>query len=454
MNEPITNNAILGMGKTGISLARFLLHRGEQCEGFDAHRVKLPDDLKMPLHIGSFKTEKLSHYDRVIVSPGISWNDPVLVKLREKQVSVCGDLELFLENYQGPTIAITGTNGKTTTTSLVELMLETLPGGIDAGGNIGTPMLDLLRGNHQPARIVLELSSFQLERSSGLKPNWAVLLNFQSDHVDMHLTPEEYLAAKLRMFEKQGEGDTAMFPADATWDEQTESLSQRGVRTLRFGHCDENDATSDLLSAGIMQTSNGPALFWQQNEQRQLVSCEQIPARGTHQHMNMAIAAQIAADYGVSHNVIRETMTCFRGLKHRLEHIGMKAGRDWFDDSKATNPDASVAALNSFEKAVWICGGLRKDLNLAPLSSVAHQHVSHAFVIGKNTVPYTKMLEQAEVPHTVAGNIKRAVSMASKLSGNDPVLLSPAAASQDQFKNYAERGEAFSKAVESLGGAT
>jgi UDP-N-acetylmuramoylalanine--D-glutamate ligase len=453
MNESITNNAILGMGQTGVSLAWFLLQHGEKCEGFDAHKVKLPADLKIPLHIGSFKAEKLSHYDRVIVSPGISWNNPVLTELREKQVPVCGDLDLFLENYQGPTIAISGTNGKTTATSLVELMLETLPGGVDAGGNIGTPMLDLLRGNHQPARIVLELSSFQLERSHGLKPDWAVLLNFQSDHVDMHLTPEEYLAAKLRMFEKQGEGDTAMFPADVIWNEQIESLSQRGVRTLRFGYCNENDVTSDLLSAGIIRTSNGPTLFWQQNNQRQLVSCEQIPARGNHQHMNMAVAAQIAADYGVSHSVIRETMTCFKGLKHRLEHIGMKAGRDWFDDSKATNPDAAIAALNSFEKAIWICGGSRKDLDLDPLVPIAHQHASHAFVIGKNTVPYARMLEKADVPHTVAGNIKRAVSMASKLPGNDPVLLSPAAASHDQFKNYIERGEAFLNAVESLGGS-
>lgn len=441
------------MGKTGISLARFLLNRGEQCEGFDAHRVKLPDDLKIPMHIGSFKIGKLSHYDRVIVSPGIRWNTPVLAKLREKEVPVCGDLDLFLEHYQGPTIAITGTNGKTTTTSLVELMLETLPGGIDAGGNIGTPMLELLHGNRQPARIVLELSSFQLERSSGLKPDWAVLLNFQSDHADMHLTPEEYLAAKLRLFDKQGEGDTAMFPADSSWDKQVASLSQRGVRTLRFGHCDENDTESDNITTGIMETSNGPALFWSQNWQRQLVPCEQIPARGVHQHMNMAVAAQIAADYGVSHRVIRETMTCFKGLKHRLEHIGMKAGHDWFDDSKATNPDAAIAALNSFKKAIWICGGLRKDLDLDPLASVAHQHVSHAFVIGKNAAPYTRMLKKADVPHTVAGNIERAVFMASKLSGNDPVLLAPAAASQDQFKNYTERGEAFSNAVESLGGA-
>jgi len=454
VNQSITNNAILGMGKTGISLARFLLRNGERCEGFDEHKVKLPDDLKMPLHIGSFKADKLSQFDRVIVSPGIRWNDPVLVELREKQIPVSGDLDLFLEHYKGPTIAITGTNGKTTATYLEDLMLETLPGGVEAGGNIGTPMLDLLRGKREPARVVLELSSFQLERGSALKPEWAVLLNFQSDHADMHDSPEEYLAAKLRMFEKQGEGDTAMFPADAIWDKQVWSLGERGVRVLRFGHCDENDSSSELLTCGIMQTSNGPTLFWSQNWQRQLIPCEQIPARGRHQHMNMAVAAQIAADYGVNHDVIRETMTCFKGLKHRLEHIGIKAGRDWFDDSKATNPDAAIAALNSFEKAIWICGGLRKGLDLAPLVSVATKHVSHAFVIGKDADPYVEILQQAGVPHSVAGTIEDAVSMASKLSGNDPVLLSPAAASQDQFKNYAERGKAFSIAVESLGGAS
>jgi len=453
MNQSVTNNAILGMGKTGISLARFLLRNGERCEGFDEHKVKLPDDLKMPLHIGSFKADKLSQFDRIIVSPGIRWNDPVLVELREKQIPVSGDLDLFLEHYKGSTVAITGTNGKTTATYLADLMLETLPGGVEAGGNIGTPMLDLLRGKREPARVVLELSSFQLERGSALKPEWAVLLNFQSDHADMHDSSEEYLAAKLRMFEKQGEGDTAMFPADAVWDKQVWSLGERGVRVLRFGHCDENDSSSELLTCGIMQTSNGPALFWSQNWQRQLIPCEQIPARGRHQHMNMAVASQIAADYGVNHDVIRETMSCFKGLKHRLEHIGIKADRDWFDDSKATNPDAAIAALNSFEKAIWICGGLRKGLDLAPLASVATKHVSHAFVIGKDPDPYVEILEQAGVPHTVAGSVEHAVSMASQLSGNDPVLLSPAAASQDQFKNYAERGKAFSKAVESLGGA-
>ena len=156
----------------------------------------------------------------------------------------------------------------------------------------------------------------------------------------------------------------------------------------------------------------------------------------------------------MSQEVIRETMICFRGLKHRLEHICMTAGKDWYDDSKATNPDAAIAALNSFEKAIWICGGLRKELDLGALIPVAHEHVSHAFVIGKETRAYTEMLEEANVPYKVVGNIKRAVSLASQCQGDDPVLLSPAAASQDQFANYAERGSAFAKAAQELSGSS
>lgn len=453
MNIKRLKVAIMGMGQTGQSLARFLLRRGDICEGFDEHKVKLPDDLDLPMHIDVFNADSLSGFDLVAVSPGICWSNPVLVALREKGMPLTGDLDIFLDHYTGPVIAITGTNGKTTTTYLIETMLETLPGGIEAGGNVGTPMLDLIQNEREPARVVLELSSFQLERSNNIKPDWAVLLNFQADHADMHRNREEYLAAKLKMFEKQGEGDKAMLPADSEWDALAHQLQKHGVRTLRFGYCSENDPESDVLAAGIMDTSNGPVLFWRQHEQRQLIPCEQIPARGIHQHMNMAVSAQAAADYGVNPEVIRETMICFRGLKHRLEHICMTAGKDWYDDSKATNPDAAIAALNSFEKAIWICGGLRKELDLGALIPVAHEHVSHAFVIGKETRAYTDMLEEAKVPYKVVGSMKRAVSLASQCQGDDPVLLSPAAASQDQFANYAERGSAFARAAQELGGA-
>ena len=454
MNMQRDRIAILGMGKTGQSLARFFLRQGHICEGFDEHKVKLPKGLELPMHIDLFSADALEGFDLVVVSPGINWNNPVLVTLREKGIAVTGDLDIFLEEYNGPVIAITGTNGKTTTTFLIETMLETRPGGIEAGGNVGTPMLDLIDERRQPARVALELSSFQLERSSRIKPQWAVILNFQDDHADMHASSEAYLAAKLKLFENQDEDDTAMFPADPMWTQAAGKLEKKGVRIIRFGRYEEHDPLLDTIAAGIMDTSNGPVLFWSQDWQRHTVPCEQIPARGTHQHMNMAVAAQAAADHGVAPQVIRETMTSFRGLKHRLEHISLCAGKDWYDDSKATNPEAAMAALNSFEKTVWICGGLRKGLDLTPLAPVVAKHVTKAFVIGKDTKAYADMLKEADVPFEIAGTMNKAVTMAAKYEGHEPVLLSPAAASQDQFKNYSERGNAFVASIEKLGGAT
>jgi UDP-N-acetylmuramoylalanine--D-glutamate ligase len=452
MNMKRDRIAILGMGRTGQSLARFFLRQGHVCEGFDEHKVELPADLELPVKIGHFDADLLAGFDRIVVSPGIRWSMPVLVELREKGIPVTGDLDIFLDHYSGPIIAITGTNGKTTTTFMIETMMETLPGGIEAGGNVGIPMLDLLTERRQPARVVLELSSFQLERSSRIKPQWAVLLNFQNDHADMHTSNEEYLAAKMKLFERQGQGDTAMFSADPQWNKYADELQRRGVRTIRFGRHHESDPMTDAMTAGIVDTSNGPVLFWSQDWRRHLVPCERIPARGSHQHMNLAVAAQAAADYGVTPEVIREAITSFRGLKHRIEHVAMAAGRDWFDDSKATNPDSAIASLNSFGKTVWICGGLRKGLDLNPLVPAVKAHVSKALVIGKEPDAYTNMLEKAGVPFEVVGTIEKAVTAAAKCAGNDPVLLAPAAASQDQFKDYAERGNKFAEAVLKLGG--
>lgn len=445
--------AIIGMGRTGASLARYLFRRSIVCEAFDEGDATLPENIRIPLHKGELSAERLAGFDHIYVSPGINWNHPVLVAMRQQCVPMGGDLDLFLEEYQGPVIAITGTNGKTTATHLIETMVETLPGGIDAGGNVGTPMLDLLRKDYTPARVVLELSSFQLERSAHIHPKWAVLLNVQPDHADMHENPEAYKAAKLRIFARQGEGDTALLPFDREWNDLAWGLGERGVRVLRFGHVDENNPDSDLLGCGILQTSNGDMLFWRQNDHLQTIPCDLIPAKGAHQHINLAIAAQAAADFGVHTSVIREALTCFTGLAHRLQHIGMFAGKDWFDDSKATNPDAAAAALKSFEQVLWICGGLRKGLDLQPLVPIVAKHVAHAFVIGTEPKAYTDMLKKAEVPYTVANNIDEAVQLAADFSSINPVLLSPAAASQDQFKNYAERGDAFANAAIRLGGA-
>ncbi|MDQ7058850.1 MAG: UDP-N-acetylmuramoyl-L-alanine--D-glutamate ligase [Ghiorsea sp.] len=444
--------AVIGMGKTGLSAVRYLQRKHIACECFDEANVTLPEDMKdIVLHTGELNAKLLGSFDRVIVSPGIDWRHPVLAAVRACDVPVHGDLEEFLREYTGTLITVTGTNGKTTVTQMVGLLLETLSGGCDAGGNIGTPMLDLL-ANKQPERVVLELSSFQLERAQGLHPHLAILLNIQPDHADMHESPLAYRKAKMRMFEHMIVGDKAMLPLDMEWKSLVDDLSQRGVSLSYFGVMDENDTQVNQLAAGVLHRDGNQEeakMFWTQDAQRHFIPCNQLMVKGFHQQQNIAVAAQVAADYGVSKAVIEEAMMSFQGLEHRLEFVGNIEGKDWFNDSKATNPDAAGAALSSFDKVVWICGGLRKELDLGSLTKTVQKHVMFACVVGKDAKAYEQLLKQAGVPYTVSKTIPKAVKDAAKQHCN-AVLLSPAAASQDQFSNYAERGEVFVKSIREL----
>jgi len=442
--------AIIGMGRTGRSVAKFMLDQGRPCEGFDENPVDIPPDLPIRLHIGPLDADILSRYGRIIVSPGISWSHPALQALRDADIPVIGDLEIFSEHFAGKLIAVTGTNGKTTTVSLIETLLDTLPDGVEAGGNIGVPMLDLLSRNRPARRVVLELSSFQLERCRNIHPQWAVLLNLQPDHADMHADPAAYEAAKVQLFANQGKGDTAMLPLDPAWDDLAKKLRARKVRVHRFGIVEGKCPDDGSLVAGL-EMNRRQHLFWHQDGKPKRIDVGDIPARGQHQHLNMAVAAQAAADFGVSATVIREAMTSFKGLRHRLQYLGTQAGHDWFDDSKATNPDAARAALTTFDRVHWICGGLSKGLDLAPLGEAAKKHVEHAFVIGSDMETFSRFLAETGVPYTAAGQMRQAVTLAARMPDALPVLLSPAAASQDQFRDYAERGNAFASAIVGLG---
>ncbi|NWF35159.1 UDP-N-acetylmuramoyl-L-alanine--D-glutamate ligase [Mariprofundus sp. KV] len=437
--------AVIGMGKTGQAAAAFLLRHGMRCEAFDEKKIVLSPELDIPLHIGKLKAAALTRFSRIIVSPGINWNHPALVEMRANGTPVYGDLELFCEYYRGDTIAITGTNGKTTTVSLISTMLDTLPGGIEVGGNIGTPMLDLL-GDEDPVRIVLELSSFQLERATPIRPRWAALLNIQPDHADMHVDEAAYREAKLRLFARQGEGDKAMLPADQEWDGLAAELKGRGVYVRRFGI-----GSPEMLDSGVQLLEDGSwRLFWHHYHIPEFISSDDLPSKGIHQHINLAVAAQAATDYGVSASVVDQALTSFRGLPHRLQSLGIVAGREWFNDSKATNPDAAIAAIQSFNQVIWICGGLRKGLDVSVLKDIVSSRVEHVYIIGKDPKAFVKLAEEAGVSATFVKTVDQAVKQAAMAQQGLPVLLSPAAASQDQFSDYAERGRAFADAVKAL----
>ncbi len=434
------NNAILGMGVTGQSIARYLRAAGEPCTCFDESSS---EQMTADVRVAPFDSTLLATFDRVVVSPGIAWNHPVLVALRDAAARtgrplLVSDLDLFVDHYQGELLAITGTNGKTTVTHLLGVLLETVPGGVEVGGNIGQPMLDLLCEKRIPPRVVLELSSFQLERSRPLHPNWAALLNIQPDHVDMHDSPRAYRQAKERLLLQQGEGDHALLPSGQGFDALAGQLAARGVVVRRFG---------DGADVGI----HDDAIVWQGGDGApRSVPLTELKIRGRHQQANLAVAAQGAADYGVHDPVIVEGVTSFRGLPHRLQWIGEHHGHAWYNDSKATNPDAAAAALAALGEAVWICGGVTKGIDLAPLLQAAREHARLMVVIGRDPAPFVALAKQAQVAWEVAESMEQAVAFAAHSDPQLPVVLAPAAASFDQFANYAARGEAFVQAVGAL----
>ncbi|MDX8401472.1 MAG: UDP-N-acetylmuramoyl-L-alanine--D-glutamate ligase [Mariprofundaceae bacterium] len=443
--DTATETAIVGMGRTGQSVASFLDARGEAWVGFDEKAT--PDRLRERVRVGPLDADMLDRFDRIVVSPGVNWNHPALAELRRRGRRLLGDLDLFAGHFEGKLIAVTGTNGKTTTVTLIATMLDTLPGGIESAGNIGRPMLDLLTAPTPPARVALELSSFQLERAAPVRPRWAALLNVQPDHADAHESPAAYRAAKERLFARQGEGDTAMLPAGEDWNALAETLAARGVRIRRFGDFDDGDARED---AGLARCDGEPCLYWRSPTGISAVPLSRLIVRGRHQWLNLAVAAQAAADFGVSDPVIREALTSFRGLPHRMQAVAHRAGREWFNDSKATNPAAAAGALGCFDEAIWICGGLLKGLSLGDLLPVAAKHAARMIVIGADSRPFETLATRAGIPCTRADTIEEAVAIASRIEPPRPVLLSPAAASQDQFRDYVERGARFEKAVLAL----
>jgi len=205
------------------------------------------------------------------------------------------------------------------------------------------------------------------------------------------------------------------------------------------------------LVIDVQELENGTwQVFWHHYNTAEFVSSDDLPSRGKHQHLNLAVAAQAATDFGISASVVRQSLTSFRGLPHRMQSLGVVGGREWFDDSKATNPEAARAALESFHQVVWICGGLRKDLDVSQLQDVVSRHVEHVLIIGNDPKPFADLAFAAGAPFTIVKTIAQAVKQAMQLQSGIPVLLSPAAASQDQFRDYGERGAAFADAVRQM----
>ena len=417
--------AVLGLARSGLASVETLVASGAQVMAWD-NREEARDAVAGKAEIADLLTADLSGYDGVVVSPGVPLNrHPIADKAREAGVPIIGDIELFAQARPSlpphRVVGITGTNGKSTTTALIHHILKTAAIPTTMAGNIGFPILaqDPLPDG---GVYVLELSSYQLDLTHSLDCDVAVLLNVTPDHLDRYDGDfHAYIASKVRLFEMQSPGRIAVFPEDAWFSGQELDRVEREV--LHF-----------FLST----------------EEKTLPGQNEWPAlQGPHNAENAAAAIHVARAMGVDEPSIQNSLRTYPGLPHRMERVAERGGILFVNDSKATNPESAAPALASFPAVHWILGGLPKSDDLGPCE--AHlDHVRAAYTIGEAGPMFARLLE-GKVPVRQCELLIEAVQRASRAAApGEVVLLSPACASFDQFRDYEARGDAFRAAVEAL----
>lgn len=427
---------VLGLGVSGRSAARFCAQRGASVVAADERpRAELTGleglGAGVELRLGR-PFPASADFDLVVPSPGIA-----PARYRSGARSIWGDVELAWRALEIPLIAITGANGKSTTTLLVEALLGAAGLRARAAGNLGPPALSLVGEALDVG--VLEVSSFQLETTEAFQPRVAVILNLAPDHIDRHGSFAAYREAKARILANLGSGDSAVLSRDdpAVW-----SLAERvRGRVLPF-------STRSALDEGAWLAGDGARLRAPGAEPIE-VSLSELRLEGLHNRENVLAALACVYALGIDPRAAaRRVLPSFAGLPHRMQCVGEFGGVRWIDDSKATNPAAALRSLEGCEAPVlWIAGGRDKDLGLEALVEVARSRVRRALLIGEAADKFERALAgRVETEH--CGTLDAAVARAFELARQgDVVLLAPACASQDQFRDYKERGERFAQAL-------
>ncbi|MEY4590581.1 MAG: UDP-N-acetylmuramoyl-L-alanyl-D-glutamate synthetase [Pseudomonadota bacterium] len=461
---------VLGLGATGLSVARFLQRQGRAFAVADSRSV--PPNLEafcaefpnIPPQLGPLQGEFLSQFSQIILSPGIAREEPAVAEAIAKGVLVIGDIDLFVQEaaqQNAPVVAITGSNGKTTVTTLVGEMARACGLDVGVGGNLGVPALDLL----SPSRplYVLELSSFQLESTRKLGAAVACILNLSDDHLDRYGAMPAYHRAKQRIF----------FGAKQLVANKDDALTQaplaEGVRCVQFGL-----AAPDLKDYGLLQEG---ADYFLAKGLTPLLNTRELKIRGRHNWANALAALALGEAVGLERAVMLHTLRTFNGLPHRCEFVGSKDGVEYFNDSKATNVGATLAAIAGMasrpQQLILILGGDGKGADFAPLvqacrgpQAVKGQEaakgqegakgqeaggpVKAVVTLGRDG-PAIAQLLRPFLPVEEASSLDDVVQRAARLAtAGDIVLLSPACASLDMFKSYEVRGAAFAACVAHL----
>ncbi|WP_275401747.1 UDP-N-acetylmuramoyl-L-alanine--D-glutamate ligase [Salinicola corii] len=429
---------VVGVGISGRAIARFLDSRGERFmvadtraapPGLEAFRAAYPE---VELYLGGLESLDLKAFSEIVVSPGIDLERAGLGAVRDR---VVGEISLFARHCEAPIVAITGSNAKSTVTTLVGEMARQAGRRVAVGGNLGAAALDLLIDHADAELFVLELSSFQLETLAGLGAICAAFLNLSADHLDRHGDMQGYRRAKARIFEGAAH---AVVNADdsATWPEQ-ESLS-----------CERFTTHSPRDSEWGISSVAGETDEWLYHGRQPLMPVGELRLAGRHNHANALAAMAIGHVVGISPGVMRGVLSRFSGLPHRGEIVAEHGGVRWINDSKGTNVGATLAAIAGVGetltgKLVWLGGGVGKGADFTPLAEPLARYAREAIVFGQDAPQLAAALEPQVTTwrvDTLADAMRRAASIAEP---GDCVLLSPACASLDQFPNYLARGEAF-----------
>jgi UDP-N-acetylmuramoylalanine--D-glutamate ligase len=443
MKTEMKRALVVGLGLTGLSCVRHLVARGYAVTVVDTRQQppKL-DDLRrefpqIPVHAGSFAPALFDDPGLLVVSPGVPVTEPEIARAISQGAQAIGDIELFATAAEAPVLAITGANGKSTVTALVGEMCRA--GGLKTavGGNIGVPALALL-DLATPDVYVLELSSFQLETTWSLNARAATVLNLTPDHMDRYRDLDEYVQAKARVF--RGDGVMVLNADDA----RVMALARPDRRVIRFG-------LGVPAGAGDYGLATHQGAEWLMHGTLPLMAAAEIPLAGRHNLANVLAAMALASAAGVSLAACCQAARAFRGLPHRTELVAERAGVRWYDDSKGTNVGATVAALNGMTAPViLIAGGEGKGADFSELKPAVARHARAVVLIGRDA-PLIERALAAVVPVQHAPDMRAAVAAAHALARpGDVVLLSPACASFDMFRNYEHRGEVFQQAVQEL----
>jgi UDP-N-acetylmuramoylalanine--D-glutamate ligase len=444
---------VVGLGKSGVASALFLKSRGARVTVSDARPTdQLGDgipwllDHGITVETGGHGERTFQGQDLIVVSPGVPVSAPSLVQARALGEPVIGEIELAAQFLSSPMVALTGSNGKTTTTTLVGEILKASGFPTLVGGNIGTPAISLVEQATPDSIVVLEVSSFQLETIQTFRPKVAVILNITADHLDRHQTFAAYADAKARIFENQQPADFTVLNAD---DPASPELAGRTkAQVFRFSRTQEIEAGA-YVDRGA--AAKDQIVFRDANGRQPIMAVSEIPLKGSHNVENVLAAVCVAALMGCPPERIRRAVGAFKAVEHRLEYVLSVLGVEYYNDSKATNVDATRKALESFPANVHlILGGKDKGSDYSVLNDLLRSRVKRVYTIGaaaekiESQIGGTTDIVRAE---TLERAVKQAA--ASARSG-DVVLLAPACASFDQFENYEHRGRVFKEVVHRL----